>query len=113
MRKLYSRILKVNYTQVISKLRRGPFKPTNPTEIIEDNDCYFTIDSTDNYSNDSYFSHYASERPEVVKYEFKQKFNKKVLVWIAISPRGTVANRPGMTGTIPERASLSRVPAKK
>ncbi len=25
----------------------------------------------------------------------------------------TVANRPGMTGTIPERASLSRVPAKK
>ncbi len=25
----------------------------------------------------------------------------------------TVANRPGMTGTIPERASLSRVPANK
>jgi hypothetical protein len=27
--------------------------------------------------------------------------------------KSTVANRPGMTGTIPEQASLSRVPAKK
>jgi hypothetical protein len=83
----------------LSKLRRGLFKPSSSTEIIEDDESYFTLNGTDGYGNDSYFSHFALETPEEVKFKFKKKFDKKVLVWIAISSRGLsepfIAERQG------------------
>jgi hypothetical protein len=39
--------------------------------------------------------------------------NRQFFINLISSMPNTVANRPGMTGTIPEWASLSRVPAKK
>jgi hypothetical protein len=45
--------------------------------------------------------------------EWQTKYYAIHLYMREIKLTATVANRPGMTGTIPERASLSRVPAKK
>jgi hypothetical protein len=61
-------------------------------------------------------SKFSSELSHILEYkDYKNAPDsiKKTLCCSRNVAETTVANRPGMTGTIPERASLSRVPAKK
>jgi hypothetical protein len=79
---------KVKQKKCLNKLRRGSLKPSLSVQIIEDDESYFTLDGSNNYGNEYYFSHPSLETPENVKFIYKEKFQSKVLVWIAISPRG-------------------------
>jgi transposase len=69
-------------------LRRGCLRPSLSVQIIEDDESYFTLDGSNHYGHDHYFSHPLLETPENVKFIYKRKFQPKVLVWIAISPYG-------------------------
>jgi hypothetical protein len=70
------------------KLRRNLLKPSNDVEVIMDDESYFTIDGSDSYGNDFYYSYHGLETPEEVKYRFVSKFPSKVMVWLAISSKG-------------------------
>jgi len=53
-----------------------------------DDESYFSIDGSDSFGNDFYYSHESLEAPNNVKFKFVSKFPQKVLVWLAISSRG-------------------------
>jgi hypothetical protein len=79
---------KVRQKKCLQKLRRGLFKPSSDVEIIIDDESYFSLDGSDSYGNDFYYSHELMETPEEVKYKFVKKSPKKVMVWLAMSSRG-------------------------
>lgn len=57
-------------------------------DIIEDDESYFTIDGSDYNKNDFYYSHPSISVPEDVKTKPIPKFADKVMVWIAMCPKG-------------------------
>ncbi len=54
-----------------------------------DDESYFCLVGSDFYGNDFYYSHESLEAPNNVKYKFVSKCPQKVMVWLAISSRGT------------------------
>ncbi len=59
------------------------------TDFIIDDESYFTLDHTSQPGNDSFYSDDVNKTPDNAKYDFREKFPPKLLVWIAISPKGT------------------------
>jgi hypothetical protein len=72
----------------LEKLRRKILMPSNDIEIVMDDESYFTLDGSNSYGNDYYYSYEGLEPPENVKYLFRSKFPPKVMVWLAISNLG-------------------------
>jgi len=58
------------------------------SEIIIDDESYFTLDGSDFSGNDHYFAYYGLPASDSVKYKSVTKFPPKVMVWLAISSRG-------------------------
>jgi hypothetical protein len=56
--------------------------------FIIDDVSYFTLSHTTQSGNDVFYSNNIEKTPEIVKYKFQSKYEEKVLVWIAISPKG-------------------------
>jgi hypothetical protein len=56
--------------------------------FIIDDESYFTLSRTTQPGNDIFYSNNIQETPENVKNKYEIKHEKKVLVWIAISPKG-------------------------
>ncbi len=56
--------------------------------FIMDDESYFTLTHSTINNNDSYYSDCVSETPDHVKYYDKAKFEKKLLVWVAMSSKG-------------------------
>jgi hypothetical protein len=82
-------------TKSFKPLIQKPDKKRKATDDNEDDDLINIIKSTNH------------KKPKQAK---KKGMTEESCETIT---ENTVANRPGMTGTIPEWASLSRVPAKK
>ena len=57
-------------------------------DFLMDNESYFTLANTTLAGNDRFYSDNLEKTPDSVKYKYKAKFEKKLLVWIAISPAG-------------------------
>ncbi len=56
--------------------------------FIIDDESYFTLSHTTQPGNDIFYSNNIQKTPESVKNKYEIKYEKKVLVWIAISPKG-------------------------
>ena len=57
-------------------------------DFILDDESYFTLSNSTLAGNDRFYSNNLQKTPLNVKNKFKAKFEAKVLVWVAISPRG-------------------------
>lgn len=57
-------------------------------QFILDDESYFTLNHSRISGNSGYYSSDVSATPSPVKFVTKQKFEAKVLVWIAIGPKG-------------------------
>ena len=57
-------------------------------EFIIDDESYFTLGHDAQPGNDIFYSSDISKTPEHVKNRYKKKFEDKIMVWLAISPRG-------------------------
>lgn len=57
-------------------------------QFILDDESYFTFSHSNKNSNAGFWSSDIENVPKNVKYKTKAKFEKKLLVWIAISPQG-------------------------
>ena len=57
-------------------------------EWILDDESYFTLSNTSIAGNDVYYTSDVSATPSDVKFSAKKKFEKKLLVWLAISRKG-------------------------
>ena len=72
----------------LDKLRKSIFKAENQVIVVMDDESYFTTDGSDTNYNSFYYSHECMAAPEEVTHRSVGKFPKKVLVWMAISPKG-------------------------
>lgn len=55
---------------------------------VLDDESYFTLSHSNIHGNDGYYTSDPETTPSSVKYVTKKKFENKVLVWIAMGPRG-------------------------
>ena len=60
-------------------------------DFILDDESYFTLSNDSQPGNDSFYSDNVQQTPETVRNKFKSKYEKKIMVWLAISPRGVSA----------------------
>lgn len=73
----------------LSKLRRtSHFKPSETTEIINDDESYFSLSGHNYPGNDGFYTSDKRNTPNDIKYRFTEKFPARLLVWIAISKKG-------------------------
>ncbi len=56
-------------------------------DFIMDDESFFTLSNTTLAGNDRYYTDDRDECPDQVKYKYAAKFEQKVLVWLAISPK--------------------------
>ena len=69
----------------LQKLRRTLFQSRNQKSIVMDDESYFK------FSDYHYSKHYYTDGQEVdtnVKHQKKEKFPKKLMIWIAVSEKG-------------------------
>jgi len=64
------------------------YKTYKKSDFIIDDESYFTLSNSALAGNDSYYSNDRNQTPDVVKHYDKAKYEPKVLVWLAISPKG-------------------------
>ncbi|KAL4501519.1 hypothetical protein ABPG72_018570 [Tetrahymena utriculariae] len=57
-------------------------------DFILDDESYFTLTNSTLSGNDRFYSDDVEMTPDDTKYYYKSKYEQKVLMWIAISPRG-------------------------
>ena len=57
-------------------------------DFILDDESYFTLSNTTLAGNDRFYSDDVEKTPYDVRNKFKAKYETKLLVWLAISPRG-------------------------
>jgi CTP-dependent riboflavin kinase len=57
-------------------------------DFILDDESYFTLSNTTLAGNDRFYSDEVEKTPYDVRNKFKAKYEPKLLVWLAISPRG-------------------------
>jgi hypothetical protein len=57
-------------------------------DFILDDESYFTLGHDSQPGNDSFYSDNVQKTPETVKIKFQTKYEPKIMVWLAISPKG-------------------------
>ena len=57
-------------------------------QFIQDDESYFTLSHSTLAGNDIFYSSNKNQTPELVSYIRKAKYEKKIMIWVAISPRG-------------------------
>jgi len=57
-------------------------------EFVLDNENYFMYENSDKNANAGIYTRVINTAPDDVKFKMKKKFEKKLLVWLAISKRG-------------------------
>jgi transposase len=56
--------------------------------FLIDDESYFTLSHTDQPGNECFYTDNLNKTPDNVKYNYKEKYPDKLLVWLAISPKG-------------------------
>jgi transposase len=57
-------------------------------DFLIDDESYFTYNNSDTPGNDGFYSDNMNITPDNVKYNLQEKYPPKLLVWLAISPKG-------------------------
>ena len=86
----------------LRKLTREILKAAAAPDIVMDDESYFTHSGMDMPSNTGYYAGAGDAVPNSVRIAPQSKFPKKLLVWIAISPRGSphpFSAQAGVTST--------------
>jgi transposase-like protein/transposase len=78
---------KLRQKKCLETLRRGIFKPSIDSEIIIDDESYFTFDGA-LHDNDYYHAYEGMQPLDDSQYKFVSKFPGKVMVWLAMSSKG-------------------------
>ena len=65
------------------------FRTTKDVEIVMDDESYFTLSHSTIGGNDKFYSSNPKLAPAAVKFRTKSKFEKKALVWLAMSQRAS------------------------
>jgi hypothetical protein len=76
---------KITQRKRLNKARKGSLKPSSGFDVIEDDETYFGFQS---FYHNKYFTIDGYEVPKKVKYKYQEKFPPKLLMWLAISPKG-------------------------
>lgn len=84
----YSEKQKLEQKRKLRHLSESAFSPSNGTEIIIDDESYFTFDGSDTANNKHFYCKEGEEVDDKVKFKRHKKFQSKLLVWLAISSRG-------------------------
>lgn len=58
------------------------------SDFIIDDESYFTLTGADQPGNDRFYSSDVERTPDTVKNNYREKYPPKLLVWLAISPKG-------------------------
>jgi len=84
------KVPKVSPKQEATIVERLPklSKQLNYRMVIMDDETYFDVSGHNFYGGQSYSSTDPDSCPDSIKYRFNEKFNKKLLVWAAISEFG-------------------------
>lgn len=64
------------------------FRKFSKRSWVIDDESYFTLSHSTIHGNNTFYTSNINNTPPSVKYSTKKKFEKKVLVWIAIGPNG-------------------------
>ena len=72
----------------IRNLPRGPLCASKPVDVVMDDESYFTYSGSQMPGNVGFYAGPAGDAPEHVKFKPTMKFPKRVMVWLAMSPRG-------------------------
>lgn len=72
----------------LRSLSENEFSSSNGSEIILDDESYFSLDGSDTANNKGYYCKENVEVDNEVIFKRHKKFQTKVLVWLAISSRG-------------------------
>lgn len=88
----YKRTTKPKQTAAQKKKVRPKCRKLNDKykkcDFILDDESYFTLSNSTLSGNDRYYSADRDTCPDEVKYKYKSKFEPKLLVWVAICPKG-------------------------
>ncbi|KAJ3641425.1 hypothetical protein Zmor_027932 [Zophobas morio] len=84
----YTNKQKSEQKKKLRQLSENEFAPSNGLEIIIDDESFFTLDGSDTANNRHYYCKSGQVVDTEVYFKRKKKFVSKVLVWVAISPRG-------------------------
>ena len=57
-------------------------------DFVIDDESYFTLSHSNISGNDRFYSSNVATTPESIKNKYKTKFEEKLLVWLAMSPKG-------------------------
>ncbi|CAF3544917.1 unnamed protein product [Rotaria socialis] len=97
------------------KMRRQML--TSNTFIIVDDEKYFTFSNDDMPQNVGFYAFGKEDVPDNVKFKTKEKYPKKVLVWLALSAKGISTpyigstKGPAITADIYVNKCLSKLPS--
>ena len=72
----------------IRGLARGAMRAKENMDIVMDDKAYFTFTGGEMPANSGYYMGPGGDVPHSVRYRSKEKFPRKLMVWMAISPRG-------------------------
>ena len=72
----------------VKKNSRWVHENSRGKDLVLDDEKYFTLSNSTNAGNDSFYSSEPSQSPNNVKFKQKTKFEPKVMLYIAISPKG-------------------------
>ncbi len=77
----------------LNTLAKGILPPSNPVDVVMDDESYFTFSTPDLPGNGHYYCNYKDKISvsDEVRFKFKVKFPPKLIFWIAISQRGKSA----------------------
>lgn len=95
------------------KLRDGALKPGKNTVIVMDDESYFPFDCSEVQANKGFYTENKENADPNVRYVRKEKFPKKVMVWVAISASGVsrcfMAYQSAMNGATYRKECLPRL----
>ena len=93
----------------------GDLKPSEDTAVVMDDECNFPFLCPEVQANRGYYTENKENVAPEVKYQRKEKFPKKVMVWLAISTSGVsqsyMAYKSAMNGVTYRKECLSRLKA--
>ena len=72
----------------LHRLARGPMKKSEDFEVIMDDESYFTYSGSQMPANAGFYASPGGDTPFHVKFKPEGKFPRKLLVWLAMSPKG-------------------------
>ena len=77
----------------LRNLSRGPMRSSEKLKVFMNDEFYFTYSGSQMSSNAGFYASAGGDAPSHVKFRPESKFPRKLLVWLAMSPKGSLVRR--------------------